>query len=59
MPIVTYNTTKPGTLTTTMRSETGIFDFKMKKDRAEPLRYLLGRALDPASTPALTREAFD
>ena len=50
-PIVTYDSTKPHTLSVKLSTDTGVFDFRMDREKADRLRYLLGRALDPASEP--------
>lgn len=34
-----------------MPTDTGAFDFKLSAKKDERLRYLLGRALDPANEP--------
>ena len=52
LPIVTHDSLNPETLTITLSTADGIYDFRMDSDgKAERLRYLLGRALDPASEP--------
>ena len=50
-PIVTYDSTHPDTLSIAFFADSERFDFKMDAEKAEPLRYLLGRALNPASEP--------
>lgn len=59
MPIVTYNSARPDRLSIAMATLDGTFDFRLSREQGDRLRYLLGRSLDPASTPALPREAFD
>ena len=50
-PIVTYDSANPDLVGITMPTETGVYDFKLDRAKGERLRYLLGRALDPASEP--------
>ena len=57
-PIVTFDSQNPTTLGIRMSTETGIYDFRMDRAKAERLRYLLGRALKPANTPTLPRSCF-
>ncbi|MDE0189755.1 MAG: hypothetical protein OXQ90_00220 [Gammaproteobacteria bacterium] len=51
-PIVTFNSVRPDEVEIRMPTDTGVFDFKMDRTQADRLRYMLGRALDPASEPA-------
>ena len=57
-PIVTFDSQNPNALGIRMPTDTGIYDFKMDRAKAERLRYLLGRALRPANTPTLPRSCF-
>ena len=45
-PIVTYDSVNPDTLSIALFADSERFDFKMDVEKAERLRYLLGRALD-------------
>ena len=40
-PIVTFDSQNPNTLGIRMPTDTGIYDFKMDRAKAERLRYLL------------------
>ena len=48
---MTYDSTNPATLSIAFFADSQRFDFKMDAEKAERLRYLLGRALNPANEP--------
>lgn len=51
-PVVTHDSANPDWLTVTLTTKDGVYDFRMDSGgKAERLRYLLGRALDPANEP--------
>ena len=50
-PNITFNSARPDEVIVHMPTETGQYDFKMDAERADWLRYLLGRALNPANEP--------
>ena len=55
LPIVTFDSTNPDTLSIAFFADSERFDFRMDAEKAERLRYLLGRALDPANEPPRQR----
>lgn len=51
-PIVTFDSRNPKTLAISFSTEKdGVFHFRMDADKAERMRYRLGRALTPESEP--------
>ena len=51
IPIVTFDTANPETLTIKFTTATGIFHFQMDWEKADHLRYLMNRALKPEIEP--------
>ena len=53
LPIVTFNSKNPQTVPISLTTDTGIIHYRMEASKGLRLRYLLGRALNPANQPII------